>query len=79
MSHTTFSQFVFFLQALEEGNSKLSYFFPKIVFVVSLCSLYFFILYNIFWGKRARTLNLNYILSLLYPVYLAYVLRRTER
>ena len=31
------------LQYLEEGNSKLSYFFPKIVFIVSLYSWYFFV------------------------------------
>ena len=31
-----------FLQSLEEGKSKQSYFYPKIMFIVSLCSWYFF-------------------------------------
>ena len=31
----------FFLQILQEGNRKLSYFFPKILFIVSLCSIFY--------------------------------------
>ena len=44
MSCAEFYEFAsFFLQSLEEGNSKQSYFYPKIVFIVSLCSCYFFL------------------------------------
>ena len=32
--------FFFFLQVLE-GNSKLSYFFPKLLFIISLCSIFY--------------------------------------
>ena len=43
MSCTTFYQFAFFLQSLVENNSKSSYFYPKIVFIVSLYPWYFFL------------------------------------
>ena len=42
VQHSTSLHF-FFLQALKEGNSKQSYFLPKIVFLVSLYSLYIFL------------------------------------
>ena len=42
VQHST-SFLFFFLQSLEEGNSKQSYFYPKIVVTVSLYSWYFFL------------------------------------
>ena len=81
----TFYQFffLFFLQSLEEGNSKQSYFWPKIVFLVSLFHSIFFLVYSIyaFRGKQPRNLPLNCCVFLYVPYthYLAFnVLKKAE-
>ena len=77
LSHTTCPiqhshSLYFFLQAREEGNSKLSYFFPKIVFVVSFCYLYFFFYTTYLAGKTTKKFNFE-LLCLCYILYIWHI------